>query len=236
MTGRKLRPEELDRLLCATLQDSPAPGEEEQLRAAMRRAWADARAAAAPAARPLVVAPWRLRAALGVAAGLMLVFGLGLHLAFPPRLVADSFAARASSLRALAQLRRAVAMQCVLDAAEEAGRARRYHVDWRAPDEARVLLEGPDGAAWERRVPPRQVGLLAGQPGESTEDDPRLSVVRDVLSPDRVVRLLDGRVRVKLDETTGLPIRLDAGWTATCAFRLAEPSPLPLVGATGRGR
>jgi len=238
VTGRPLRPEELDRFLRETLQDSPArPEEEERLRSALREAWAQARAAGAPADRPAFFpAPSMLRAAVGTAAGLVLALGLALHLAFPPRLVADSLAAQASALRTLAQLRRVVAMDCVVDTADEGGRPRRYHVGWRAPDVARVRLEDPDGASWVRAVPARQAGLLAGAPLGSREEDPRLSPVRDVLSPNRIGGLLDGRrgVRVAFDRTTGLPVRLEAGWWATCDFRLAEPAPLPLAGSTGR--
>jgi hypothetical protein len=240
VTGRKLRGKELDRLLRETLRDSPArAGEGERLRLALREAWARARAGGAPVARPaFFFAPSMLRVALGIAASLVLALGLAFHLAFPPRLVADGLAAQASSLRALAQLRRVVAMDCVVDTAGDAGRLRRYRVEWRAPDVACVRLEDPDGTTWVRAVPPRQAGLLAGAPLGSTEDDPRLWPVRDVLSPNRIEGLLDGRhgVRVTFDGTSGLPVRLEAGWTATCDFRLAEPVALPLSSVAGRGR
>jgi hypothetical protein len=129
-------------------------------------------------------------------------------------------------------------MECVLDTTDDAGRPRRYHVEWRAPDEARVRLEEPDGAIWVRRVPSERTGLLSAAPRAARADDPRLLPVRDVLSPDRVAGLLDGRrsVRVTLDRVSGLPARLEAGWTATLGFRLAEETPLPLAGATGTGR
>jgi len=238
VTGHKLRVEDLDRLLREALPDSPEAGEEERLRPVLRRAWAEARAAGGSEERPVSLAgTWALQAALGAAAGLAIALGLALHLAFPPRLVADGLAAQASSLRALAQLRRAVAMECVLDAVDGVGRPRRYHVTWRAPDEARVRLDGPGGATWLVRVPASRTGLIAPRRG-SGPDDPRLAPARDVLSPDRVAGLLDARrgVRVTLDGATGLPVRMEAGFSATCDFDLEEPPPPPLVGAAGRGR
>jgi hypothetical protein len=78
--------------------------------------------------------------------------------------------------------------------------------------------------------------LLAGAPAGSPVDDPRLAPVRDFLSPAGIEGLVDGQrgVRVALDETTGLPVRLEAGWAATCDFRLAGVQRLPLAGSTGR--
>jgi hypothetical protein len=232
----RLRPEEVDRLLREALRDTPSPGDEERLRAVVRKAWVDARATRAWAAPPPNFAGRKLHVALGVAAGLVLALGLGLHLAFPPRLVAASLAAQAPTLRAVAALRRVAAMDCVVDTAAAADRTGRYHVSWRAPEEVHVRLEGPDGASWDGSVPPNEVGRLAAAPSGLREDDPRLAPVREILGPDRIADLLGGRpgVRVVLDGTSGLPVRLEAGWTATCAYRRAERSHPPLAGATGR--
>ncbi len=233
MTGRKLRPDEVDRLLREALANGPSPGDE--LRSAMRRGWAEARAAGPPAKERPEWLPLGLpQAALGIAAGLALILGLALHLALPPRLVADSLSARSSSLLMADRLRRAVAMVCVLDTVDDAGRPRRYVVEWRAPDEARVRLEDPDGGTWYRRVAPSGASLLGPESAPTEPDDPRLEPVRLVLSPDRVAGLLDGRqgVRVTVDQATGLPVRLEGGWTASLGFRLEEPAPMPLVGAS----
>jgi len=232
MRGRKLRRDEVDRLLREALADEPAPGDE--LRSAMRRAWAEARAAGPPAKERPEWLPVRLpQAALGIAAGLALILGLALHLSLPPRLVADSLSARSSSLLMADRLRQAVAMTCVLDTTDDLGRPRRYVVEWRAPDEARVRLEGPDGGTWLRRVAPSRASLLGSAPAPTALelDDPHLEPVRLVLSPDRIAGLLDGRVRVTVDWATGLPVRLEAGWTARVDFRLEEAARMPLVGA-----
>ena len=236
MTG-KLRAGEVDRLLRETLADGPAPGDE--LRSAMRQAWVEARAAGLPAdSRPGWISAGLPQAALAVAAGLVLALGLALHLLLPPRLVADSLSAQSSALRTVDRLRRAVAMTCVLDTTDETGRPRRYIVEWRAPDEARVRLEGQDGGTWLRRVAPSRASLLGPAPASTAQepDDTRLAPVRLVLSPDRIAGLLDGRVRVTVDPETGLPVRVEAGWTARLGFRLEESPPLPLAGARSSAR
>ncbi len=239
MTGQWLRPDQVDRLLRETLADEPAPGDE--LRLAMRQAWVKARAAGPPAdSRPGWVPVDLREAALGIAAGLVLVLGLALHLTLPPRLVAESLSARNSSLRMADRLRRAVAMVCVLDTTDDTGRPRHYIVEWRAPDEAHVRLEGPDGGTWLRRVAPSRASVLGPAPAATAPepDDPRLEPVRHLLSPDRIARLLDGRrgVQVTVDLPTGLPVRLEAGWTARVDFELEEAAALPLVGAPSRAR
>jgi hypothetical protein len=230
-----LRPDEVDRLLREALRDVPATGDEETLRAVLRQAWAASRSTTVWAAPPRTFAGGRLHAALGVTAGVVLALGLGLHLAFPPRLVAASLAAQAPTLRAVAELRRVAAMDCAVDTTGESGRPRKYHVSWRAPAEVRVRIEEPNAASWIGRVAP-SVSVLAAEPPAPLENEPRLAPVREILSPDRVAGLLDGRpgVRVVLDEASGLPVRLEAGWTAACVFRRAEPAPQPLAGATGR--
>jgi hypothetical protein len=239
VTGPRLRPEELDRLLREALRDEWAPGEQERLRATLPRAWAEARAAAGPvpaasASRPAFPGAG---AALGIAAALVLAFGLAFHLSFPPRLVADSLAVQGTFLLAAAQLHRAVAMDCVLDTTDGAGRPRRYHVEWRAPDEVQLRLEDPDGGTWTRRVPASRARLPAPVPREPMPDDPRLSLVHDFLSPDRIADFLDGRrrVRVTFDRVSGLPVRLEADWIARLDFTLADVAPSPLAGATRRG-
>jgi len=236
VSGRRLRARELDRLLRGTLAGSPAPAEEDRLRSAMRGAWAEALAATRPAAPGVPVVGWRPRPALGFAAGLVAALAVAVHLASPPHLVASSLAARGELLRAVAQLHRAQAMACRVDTADEAGRPRRYHLEWRAPGEARIRLDQPDGATWVRSVPSRRTGLLIGAPAPADEGDSRLSPVRDLLGPERVAALLDGRsgVRVTLDTATGLPVRLEARWAATCRFELAQPALLPLAGEGSR--
>jgi hypothetical protein len=41
---------------------------------------------------------------------------------------------------------------------------------------------------------------------------------------------------VTVDPATGLPVRLEAGWTARLDFRLEEAAPMPLVGASSSAR
>lgn len=237
MTDRKLQGKELDRRLREALSDDLPLAEEERLRSNMRRAWAAAREDAAQAeGRPVPVAASMMRPALGAAAGLLLALSLALHLALPPRLVAASLSVQNASLRVARQLQRAVAMTCVVDTLDDEGRPRRYHITWRAPDEARVRVEDASGVA---------------EPG-----DPQSRAVSEFLSPDGIGRLLAGRwdvveddaagpghtafdvagarthVRATIDRTTDLPLRLESGWTATLAWTLGEEAPLPLAGGS----
>jgi hypothetical protein len=238
LTDRKLQGKEVDRLLRETLSDDLPLPEEMRLRSSLRRAWAAARVSGMRGeGRPIVFRPAAsmAQAALGAAAGLLLALSLALHLALPPRLVAASLSLQNASLRVASQMRRAVAMTCVLETTDDKGRPRRYHISWRIPDEVLVRVEDSSGE----------------EPG-----DPRSRAVSEFLSPEQIERLLAGRwhaledggaeagratfdvararqhVRVTIDRSTDLPLRLESGWTATLGWTLGEAAPLPLAGGS----
>lgn len=260
MTDRKLQGEEVDRLLRETLTADLPPQDEARLRSSLRQAWAAAREEGTYTEGrpvPLREAASMAEAALGAAAGLLLALSLALHLALPPRLVAASLSIQNASLRVASQLRRAVAMTCVLDTIDDEGLPRRYHIAWRTPDEARVRVEDAAGeATWLVKVPPSPAGFAEGRSGTSAAEagDLRLQAVREFLSPDGVGRLLAGRwdrvhdgaaepgrttfdvagarqrVRATIDRATDLPLQIEARGTATLAWTLREEAPLPLAG------
>lgn len=263
MTDRKRQgKKDVDRRLREALSDDLTPPEEARLRSGMRRAWAAARENGTPAVggpAPLRAAVPMAEAALGVAAGLLLALSLALHLALPPRLVAASLSVQNASLRVASQMRRAVAMTCVVETLDEQGLPQRTLIDWRAPDGARVRVEGASGgASWFVKVPPSSPGGFAGgASGTSVAElgDARSRAVSEFLSPDHIEKLLAGRwdvvedeaaglarttfdvargqqrLRVTIDRTTDLPLRLQSGWTATLAWTLGEEAPLPFAGA-----
>jgi hypothetical protein len=156
-------------------------------------------------------------------------------------------------------------MTCVLETIDDEGLPRRYHIAWRAPDEARVQVEDASGAAsWFEKVPPSPTGLAGGMSGSEVAEpgDLRSRPVREFLSPDGIGRLLAGRwevvedgaagsgrttfevagarprMRATIDRTSDLPLRLESGWTATLEWTLREEAPLSLAGrsrSAGKG-
>ncbi len=253
MRGGRLGRDEVDRLLREALHDDLAPAEEGRLRTAMRETWRSLGTHAVPAtARPALRrgragSPGGARVALAACAGLLLVLGIGLQLAAPPRLVAASLLVRNESLWAARQMRRAVAMSCRL-VVREAGAPQVYRIDWQAPGHLRVTAESARGSAeW------------AGTLGEgSVPENPTVQAAGAFLSPSRVEALLAGRwrplpersgagesafeiarggerLRGSFDRSSGLPVRIEDGFEATLVWTLRDEEPLPLSAAARSG-
>jgi hypothetical protein len=239
----RLPDDEVDRLLREALADGDLPeGLEDRLRRDARMAWR--RAASEPRRarwldRLLIPAAWRRvlpQPALVAAALVLLGAGAAMQAAPVPPEVVESFRGRQASALAAQALGRARAMGCTVELTAEHGGRLRYRIDWTAPGETRVRLDGPAGSS-ERtlRLPGEGPSVLtraaAGPHGGPL--DPLLLPARDYLSPAALGERLAGpwrpetggspgtevfvvgphpdtRLTVEIDSATHLPLRLGA--------------------------
>lgn len=167
---------------------------------------------------------------------LMLAAGQAMQAAPVPSAVVSLLEGRQAAALTARALERASEMQCSVEAAGAGAHVRRYWIEWAAPGRARVRFDGEAGPV-ERRLSLRQAGssvlLPAGSPGELA---PELDPVRDYLSPAALsgrlaaawrpvsrgettppgrhaflvgARAGDSRLRVTIDDSTRLPLRLE---------------------------
>jgi hypothetical protein len=192
VSERRLSDDEVDRLLREALADDLPEDLEDQLRHDARLAWR--RAASEPRRarwldwlripvgwRPLLPQPALVAAALA-----MLGAGAAMQAAPAPPEVVESFQGRQASAVAARALGRARAMECAVDLTDERGRRLSYRVDWKAPGETRVRLDGPAGSSeWTLRLPGAGPSVLtrAAAVRDGAPLDPMLLPARAYLSP-----------------------------------------------------
>jgi len=242
----RLSDDEVDRLLREALADDLPEELEGELRRDARLAWR--RAASEPrrarwldwlsfpvGGKPLLPQPALVAAALA-----MLGAGAVMQAAPAPREVVESFEGRQASALVGRALGRATAMGCAVEIADDRGHLLSYHVDWRAPGETRVSLDGPGGPSVRTlRLPGAGPSVLtrAEAARDGTPLDAMLQPVRACLSPAalgerlaapwRRVRTGEGAapgtevyfvgprpgapgLTVTIDTATHLPLRFDA--------------------------
>jgi hypothetical protein len=246
VSARRLSDDEVDRLLREALADDLPEERQGELRREARMAWR--RAASEPrralwpgwGGLPVGWRPLRPQPALVAAALAMLAAGAVMQAAPAPPEVVESFEGRQASAWTARALGRATAMECSVDLTDARGRRSSYRVDWKAPGESRVRVDGPAGSS-ERtlRVPGDGSSVLtrAEASSDTAPLDPVLLPVRDYLSPSTLRERLGGPWRpapgaggtspgtetfivglrsgppglsVGVDISTYLPLRLDA--------------------------
>jgi len=229
VSGRRLRDDEVERLLREAFPDDLPAGLEEALRRDARAAWS--RAVAAPP-RPRWWA-WLPQPALVAAALALLAVGTVMQAAPAPRGVVEALVGRQASAavgRALADARE---MRCTVEVADSRGDVLTYQIDWTAPGAVRVLLDRA-GEVEERtlRAPgPAPSVLTSTRATPDVARDPVLEPVRSCLSPSALGERLaspwrpvpGGRdeafivasgpgapgLTVRIDSATHLPLRLE---------------------------
>jgi hypothetical protein len=242
--GRRMPDDEVDRLLREALADDLPRGLEVELRREARLSWR--RAASEPRRarwQDWIGASnaWRFllpQPALVAAALAMLAAGAVMQAAPSPPGVVESFQGRQASALAARALERATAMACAVEVGDDRGRLLSYRIDWKAPGDARVRLDGTAGPV-ERalRVPVAGPSVLTrtATTRNGTPRDPALDPARAYLSPSALGELLAAPWRpapgaeaapgtetffvsprpgppgltVTIDAATRLPLRLD---------------------------
>lgn len=189
MSGPQLHDDDLDRVLRRELADDLPSGIEGDLRRVARLAWR--RAAAEPrrarwqdwAGIPPVWRPALPQAALVVALA-MLGAGAAMEAAPPPPAVVESFQGREAAALTARALRRARAMECVVDLVDEGGRRATVSIEWQATGGTRVRL-GAGGGPAERSLRTREsrTSLLTPAAARRAALDTALEPVRACLSP-----------------------------------------------------
>jgi hypothetical protein len=238
MRRRKPGEDELRRLVRDALPDDLPPDLAGPLRESLRPAWRRAVRAESPAAvRPEL--GWGPPALLPAAAVVMIVAGLFLQVAAPPRVLAESLALRKTASVVALRLGQAVAMRCVVETADPGGAARIYRIEWRSAQGTRVRTEDAAGALLDTLQLPsegaRPLGLAA--PSAENVSSGLPGPARALFSPARVAALLEGRwqaesrtassprdggafvvsgadgygtLRVALDAVTSLPVSIES--------------------------
>jgi hypothetical protein len=189
MKRSRLREDELRRVVREALPDDLPPELARSLREGLRPHWrrvARSEPALAPRPRP----GWNPTFLLPAAALLMIAVGAVLHGAAPPRVLAESLAVRKVASAAALRLAQASAMRCVVEPSPPGRAHGRYRVEWRAGSPSQVWLETA-GAA------PRTAALGGGRTaaGSTVASDEPPPLLRALLSPEHVARLLDGAWR-----------------------------------------
>lgn len=207
MRDRKRREHEIDNVLRQTLADDLPETTAEQLRIQMRQAWRGlAIGTTVPETGPLPglasLRAWPTRrpqrVLLTAAALLMAVGGSVVHLAAPPRLLAESLSAQHTASRVIWQLRRVAGMDCLLGVSNDDGHPVRYQVEWRPPGETDVRMERPEATfRTSLRLPEERTSLVGwarkrSRPAATRPDEKWLLPVRDYLAPGRIADLLAG--------------------------------------------
>jgi hypothetical protein len=205
---RKLRKHEIDDVLRRTLADDLPEETAEQLRIQMRQAWRGlAIGTTLPERDPLpglaFLRAWPTRrpprALLTAAALLMAVGGSVVHLAAPPRLLAESLSAQHTASRVARHLGRVAGMDCLLGMSDADGRPLRYRLEWRSSGQTDVRMEQPDATfRLSLRLPEERVSLIGLARGPSPAaatlpEEAWLLPVRGYLTPGRIADLLAGR-------------------------------------------
>jgi hypothetical protein len=192
VSERRLRDDEVDRLLRAALPDDLPAGLEETLRRDVRDAWRRAASAPAHPGRRLWLGlrgGWSTllpQPALVAAALAMLAAGAVMQAAPAPRDVVESLLGRQASAAAARALADARAMRCTVEVADERGRLLTYRIDWTAPGAVRVRLDRA-GEVEERTLrapgPAPSVLTRTGVTPDVAPRDPELEPARACLSP-----------------------------------------------------
>jgi hypothetical protein len=191
VSDRRLPDDEVERFLREALADELPEGLERDLRREARLAWR--RAASEPRrARwpdwlgiPAAWKPVLPQPALVAAALAMLGAGAVMQAAPPPPEVVEPFQGRQASARVAAAMERATAMECAVELADDRGRRVSYRIEWRAPDETRVRVDGASGPVErEVRLPGAGPSVLTRSAAEhGALLDPALEPARAYLSP-----------------------------------------------------
>ena len=190
MSERLLPDDEVDRLLREALADDLPKELEDELRGGAREAWRRAASGARPARWrdwfPSVWRPLVPQTALVAASLAMLAAGAVMQAAPAPHSVVASLEGRQAAARVARAMGRATAMECTVQVSDDHGRQLRHRIDWKAPGETRVRLDGAGGRA-ERtlRLPGAAPSVLtrAAVARDGASRDPEIEHLRAFLSP-----------------------------------------------------